>query len=83
MSYTSGMKTAVSLPDALFRRVERLAKQKHLSRSALFQRALEAYVAAESDVTEQINAALDEIGSDRENDTWVKAVTAHASRRRD
>ena len=77
------MKTAVSLPDALFRRVDRLAKQQSLSRSALFRRALEAYVASQKvDVTSQINAALAEIGDDPENLKWIRASTGHAMRRR-
>jgi predicted transcriptional regulator len=82
MSYTFGMKTAVSLPDTLFRQCEELARAQRISRSALYQRALKAYVAAQSDVTEQINAALDAIGEDPENETWVKAATRHAARRR-
>ena len=77
------MKTAVSLPDDLFRRIERLAKGKKVSRSALFRRALEAYLAAQKvDVTAQINSALAEIGTDDEDAGWVRATTAHALRRK-
>lgn len=81
MSYTSGMKTAVSLPDPLFRRVEKLAKQQRISRSAFFRRALEAYVASQTDVTEQINAALESIGDDAENASWLKVTGQHFKRR--
>lgn len=77
------MKTAVSLPDSLFRRIDRLAKQQRLSRSAIFRKALEAYVASLNvDVTAQLNAALAEIGDDPENEGWVKATTARALRRK-
>lgn len=82
MSYTVGMKTAISLPAPLFNRADKFARQRHLTRSALFQRAIEAYLNAHADITEQINSALDAIGEDVENETWVKATTAHAGRRR-
>ncbi|MCP4424287.1 MAG: hypothetical protein GY803_07350 [Chloroflexi bacterium] len=38
------MKTAISLPDPLFERAERLAKQFDLNRSQLYARALQAYL---------------------------------------
>lgn len=77
------MKTAISLPDPLFRRAERVAKRRSLSRSALYQRAIEAYLASnEGDVTEQINAALAELGDDRETGDWVAATQAQARRRK-
>jgi metal-responsive CopG/Arc/MetJ family transcriptional regulator len=38
------MKTAVSLPDSLFERAERVAQQLNLNRSQLFARALEDYL---------------------------------------
>ncbi len=43
-SYTSGMKTAISVPDSLFEEAEALAERLTLSRSALYRRALEAYL---------------------------------------
>jgi predicted transcriptional regulator len=76
------MKTAVSLPDELFRRVERLAKAQKLSRSAVYRKALEAYVAGlKVDVTARIDAALAEIGDDPEHEAWTRATTAHSLRR--
>jgi predicted transcriptional regulator len=42
--YTLGMKTAVSIPDALFRAAEREAKRQKVSRSRLYARAVEAYL---------------------------------------
>lgn len=52
------MKTAISLPDALFRAGEALAKEMKLSRSALYARALERYIARQrgDEITEQLNA---------------------------
>ena len=52
------MKTAISLPDDLFRAGDALAKEMKLSRSALYARALERYIARqrEDEITEQLNA---------------------------
>ncbi|PKB77793.1 MAG: hypothetical protein BZY88_20695 [SAR202 cluster bacterium Io17-Chloro-G9] len=51
------MKTAISLPEPLFRAAERLAKQMGLSRSVLFQRALQTYLREHQDagVTHALN----------------------------
>lgn len=38
------MKTAISLPDALFEKAERLAAKLGINRSQLFARALEAFI---------------------------------------
>jgi len=40
------MKTAVSMPDAVFTEADRLAKLTRISRSELYARAVEAYVKA-------------------------------------
>ena len=52
------MKTAISLPDPLFRAAEGLAKRMGLSRSELFQRALQEFLRDHKDagVTEELNA---------------------------
>ena len=52
------MKTAISLPDPLFQAAEFLAKRMGLSRSELFQRALQAFLQDHKDegVTEELNA---------------------------
>ncbi len=77
------MKIAISLPDALFRRADRVARTEHLSRSALIQRALEGYLASRgADVTAELNAALDDIGIDAESDRWVRATSTRFARRR-
>ncbi len=58
------MKTAISVPDDVFQRAEAVAKHRGLSRSELYVQALRAYLAEveRADMTEQIDAALDEIG---------------------
>jgi metal-responsive CopG/Arc/MetJ family transcriptional regulator len=58
------MKTAVSLPDGLFRAAERHAKRKRKSRSQLYAEALAEYLArhAPDEVTETMNRVLDELG---------------------
>jgi predicted transcriptional regulator len=57
------MKTAVSLPDEVFEAAERLAKERGLTRSALYVQALEAFLEAnEIDaLTEAINRVADRV----------------------
>ncbi|HEX9549103.1 MAG TPA: hypothetical protein VF942_17315 [Acidimicrobiales bacterium] len=51
------MKTAISIPDSLFDAADRLAHRLGLSRSQLYVRAIERFLAEESDddVTAQLN----------------------------
>jgi len=70
------MKTAISLPDELFERASRRAKELGVSRSEFFARAADRYLAeldAQS-VTGQINAALDRL--DTPDDSASHAVSA-------
>lgn len=62
--YTTGMKTAVSLPDSVFRDAERHAKRTHKSRSQLYAEAISEYLArhAPDAVTERMNAVVVELG---------------------
>ena len=55
--YTPGMKTAVSIPDEVFAKVERLARRGRRSRSEVFSAALREYVArhAPDEVTEAMD----------------------------
>ena len=64
LSYTTGMKTAISLPDDLFEGAERLARRTKKSRSRLFRDALREYLARHTPdhVTEAMDKALAEIG---------------------
>ena len=54
------MKTAISLPDALYHRAERVAQRLGRTRSALYAEALEAYLDAAEDADE-VTAALDDL----------------------
>ena len=73
-SYTAGMKTAVSIPDDVFEKVERFARRARRSRSEVFSAALREYMArhAPDEVTEAINRAVDEIGD--QTDEFVAAA---------
>jgi metal-responsive CopG/Arc/MetJ family transcriptional regulator len=75
--YTNGMKTAVSIPDDVFKGAERLARRTKKSRSQLFSDAVREYVAryAPDDVTEALNRVCAELG-----DTSDKFVSSAAHR---
>lgn len=51
------MKIAISLPDVLFAEAERFAKEKGLSRSELYARALDTYLKSQrcEAITEALN----------------------------
>lgn len=53
------VKTAISLPDDLFRRADDLAQRLGIPRSQLYARALSKYV--EDHAPSQVTAALDEV----------------------
>lgn len=75
MSYTLGMKTAVSIPDDVFEGAERLARKTKRSRSRLFSDALQEYLArhAPDRVTEAMDRAWAEIGE--EEDSFVSSAS--------
>jgi metal-responsive CopG/Arc/MetJ family transcriptional regulator len=60
------MKTAVSIPDVVFEEAERLAAGLHTSRSQLYSRALQEFVARHSPdrLTEAMNRVVDEVGTE-------------------
>ncbi len=60
------MKTAISIPDAIFEAAEQLAKRKGLSRSELYVQAVAAYLQAHrhDDVTELLNQVHGPEGED-------------------
>jgi len=64
---TSGMKTAISIPDDLFRRADELAGRLGKSRSELYREALADYVARRDTgaVTAALNEIADEVAADR------------------
>ena len=63
LSYTVGMKTAVSVPDDVFRAAERQARRTKKSRSQLYAEALSEYLArhAPDEVTEAMNRVVDHL----------------------
>ena len=73
-SYAQGMKTAVSIPDDVFEKVERFARRTKRSRSEVFSTALREYIARHGpdEVTDAINLAVDEIGD--QTDDFVAAA---------
>lgn len=76
------MKIAVSIPDALFRRAERLARRRSMSRSQLYAVALERLVDLEDDG--EITRRLDAVYSAQESclDAGLLAAQAEAVRER-
>jgi metal-responsive CopG/Arc/MetJ family transcriptional regulator len=75
MSYTVGMKTAVSIPDEVFEKAERLARRSKRSRSELFSAALSEYLArhAADEVTEAMDRVCADLGG--QEDTFVTGAS--------
>lgn len=70
------MKTAVSVPDDIFGKAERLARSRGRSRSDVYTAALREYVArhAPDEVTESLDRAITELGADADPDPFVAAA---------
>ncbi len=77
------MKTAVSIPDDVYRRVDRLARRTRRSRSRLFSDALGEYLARHEndEITEAMNAAVAEVG--QTGDPFVSAAASRILGRTD
>ncbi|WP_174280334.1 hypothetical protein [Sphingomonas bacterium] len=75
MGHTSGMKVAVSIPDRTFSKADALAKRLQTSRSALYARALQAFIETheEDSVTVAMNTVIAEVGT--ELDEWTRAAS--------
>jgi predicted transcriptional regulator len=73
--YTHSMKTAISIPDDLFKGAERFAKQTRRSRSQLFSDAIEEYLArhAPDPVTSAMDQTLAQLGESQ--DDFVATAT--------
>ena len=68
-----GMKTAISIPDALFEAAERLAKRLGVSRSELYRRAVKRYL--EDHSHQIIRETLDRVyGDDPESGRLDAAI---------
>jgi len=82
--YTQAMKTAISIPDPLFKHAEKLSQRLKMSRSKLYAAALAEFLARHRDdiVADKLNAvygtepaALDHLLADAQrrplqNDPW-------------
>lgn len=68
------MKTAVSIPDEVFEKVERLARRAGRSRSEVFSAALAEYVARHA--PDEVTEAMDRVMADVEDevDAFVSAA---------
>ena len=73
--YTPGMKTAVSVPDDVFQRAERLARREGRSRSEVYSAALREYVARHSpdEVADALDRVVAELGE--ASDAFVTAAS--------
>lgn len=70
------MKTAISVPDPVFHRVERRVGELGVSRSEFFTRAAERYLVEldQEELSARINAAVESVQvSDSERSQWTGA----------
>jgi len=70
------MKTAVSVPDALFDQVDRLARRSNRSRSEVYSAALREYMArhAPDEVTEALDRVVADVGEQEAGSFAVEAA---------
>ena len=75
------MKTAVSIPDALFEQADRLARRLGKSRSQVYREALAEYLARRepAPVTVALDQVVEEVGE--EDDRWLDEVSRRALER--
>ena len=81
VSYTPGMKTAISIPDELFHKADELARRLGKSRSQMYQEALAEYLLRRDRgaVTRAMDKALE--GIEPAKDEWLSAVGRRALER--
>jgi hypothetical protein len=77
--YTTAMKTAISIPDAIFEEAERLAKIRGWSRSELYSNAVSAYVKSERFLG--VREKLDAVYGHNVDDSAVDPLLAKAQAR--
>jgi hypothetical protein len=73
--YSASMKTAISVPDETFARVEAMRQTLGMSRSEFFATAARRWLGEleGAEITVRINAALNAAGPDvHENDDWLR-----------
>jgi antitoxin MazE6 len=78
LSYTVGMKTAISIPDDVFEQAERYAKRLGVSRSELYARAVRLLLEAESE--KEIRASYDRAFGPAAGDDEAARFTKQAAR---
>lgn len=80
-SYTKGMKTAISIPDDVFRGAERLARHSKKSRSQLFSDAVREYISRHA--PDDVTAAMDRVCADlgERTDDFVPAAARRTLKR--
>ena len=73
-NYTDGMKTAISIPDDIFTKADRLAHRLGISRSQLYREAVENYVSSRQAeaITKAMDRVLDEV--DPTTDVFVSSA---------
>jgi len=78
--YTRGMKTAISVPDDVFDKAERLARRQGRTRSDVYTAALREYVArhSEDEVTDAVDEVIRSLGPRDRRDSFLEA-TARAT----
>ena len=74
-----GVKTAISVPDEVFRQAEAAAKRLGISRSELFTRALRRFLADARDA--EVKASYDAAFGDEDAETTSKRFRQEAVRR--
>ena len=77
--YTATVKTAISIPDAIFEEAERLAKNRGWSRSELYANAVSAYVNSERFLG--VREKLDAVYGPNVDDSALDPVLARAQGR--
>jgi metal-responsive CopG/Arc/MetJ family transcriptional regulator len=72
------MKTAISIPDEVFRAAERVARRLGLSRSELYSRAVAGYVDEHDDdqVTEALDGLYAEVDSPLPDDALTMQIAS-------
>lgn len=74
------MKTAISIPDAIFTEAERLAKRRGMSRSELYTRAVKEYISGERflGVRERLDAIYGKNPDDSKLDPVLEEIQSRS-----
>jgi metal-responsive CopG/Arc/MetJ family transcriptional regulator len=79
------MKTAISIPDELFKNVEKIARKLKIPKSQLFARAMEEYISKlnKDQITERLNKIYQRSDSDEILATDISISTLRKSLKND